>query len=74
MLKRFIGDQIKVQVNRAFVRDGQPHRLCGSSANLEALLIVQGKTLGQLLLMETLRMMMKKSVKTDMKPALCHLV
>lgn len=65
MLERLTGHKIKVQVNPAFVRDGELHRLCGSPAKLEALLATQGKTLRHPPLMETLRLMLDKSTETD---------
>jgi GDP-6-deoxy-D-talose 4-dehydrogenase len=58
MLARITGHQIKVEVNPAFVRASEVHRLCGSPAKLQALLSRRGGTLNNPPLEDTLRRML----------------
>jgi nucleoside-diphosphate-sugar epimerase len=57
-LTRITGHQIQVEVNPAFVRASEVHRLCGSPAKLRALLTRHGCTLDNPPLEETLRRML----------------
>lgn len=57
-LTRITGHQIQVEVNPAFVRANEVHRLCGSPAKLQALLARHGCTLDNLPLEDTLRRML----------------
>jgi GDP-6-deoxy-D-talose 4-dehydrogenase len=58
MLARITGHEIKVEVNPAFVRTNEVHRLCGSPAKLQALLTRHGCTLNNPPLEDTLRRML----------------
>ena len=57
-LTRIMGHQIQVQVNPAFVRASEVHRLCGSPAKLQALLARHGCRLDNPPLEDTLRRML----------------
>ncbi|UUZ66968.1 GDP-mannose 4,6-dehydratase [Polaromonas sp. P2-4] len=57
-LTRITGHQILVEVNPAFVRANEVHRLCGSPAKLQALLARHGCTLDNPPLEDTLRRML----------------
>lgn len=57
-LTRITGHPIKVEVNPAFVRANELHRLCGSPAKLQARLAVQGAHLHNPALEDTLRRML----------------
>lgn len=57
-LARITGHQIKVEVNPAFVRANEVHRLCGSPDKLQALLTRHGSTLDHPLLEDTLLRML----------------
>ncbi len=57
-LTRITGHHIDVEVNPAFVRANEVHRLCGSPAKLQALLAQHGCTLDNPPLEETLRRML----------------
>lgn len=57
-LTRITGHQIEVEVNPAFVRANEVHRLCGSPAKLQALLARHGGTLDNPPLEDTLRRML----------------
>lgn len=52
------GHSIKVEVNPAFVRTNEVHRLCGSPAKLQSLLASHGATLATPSLEDTLRRML----------------
>lgn len=60
-LKRLTGHEIQVEVNPAFVRAGEVHRLCGSPAKLQSLLARQGCVLNTQPLEGTLRRMLVAS-------------
>ncbi|MDP3798965.1 MAG: GDP-mannose 4,6-dehydratase [Polaromonas sp.] len=57
-LTRITGHQIQVEVNPAFVRANEVHRLCGSPAKLQALLARKGCMLDNPPLEDTLRRML----------------
>ena len=57
-LTRITGHEIQVEVNPSFVRANEVHRLCGSSAKLQALLTQHGCTLYNPPLENTLRRML----------------
>ena len=57
-LTRITGHQIQVEVNPAFVRANEVHRLCGNPAKLQALLARHGCTLDNPPLEYTLRRML----------------
>lgn len=57
-LTRITGHQIRVEVNPAFVRANEVHRLCGSPAKLQALLARKGCMLDNPPLEDTLRRML----------------
>ena len=57
-LTRITGHHIKVEVNPAFVRANEVHRLCGSPAKLQALLAAHGAKLHNPPLEDTLRRML----------------
>jgi nucleoside-diphosphate-sugar epimerase len=57
-LKRITGHEIQVEVNPAFVRANEVHRLCGNPAKLQALLTHNGYTLDNPSLEVTLRCML----------------
>ena len=57
-LTRITGHHIEVEVNPAFVRANEVHRLCGSPAKLQALLARHGCTLDNPPLEDTLRRML----------------
>ena len=57
-LTRITGHHIKVEVNPAFVRANEVHRLCGSPAKLQALLAAHGAKLDNPPLEDTLRRML----------------
>ena len=57
-LTRITGHQIQVEVNPAFVRANEVHRLCGSPAKLQALLARHGCMLDNPPLEDTLRRML----------------
>lgn len=57
-LARLTGHQIAVQVNTAFVRANEVHRLCGSPAKLQALLAAHSEVLFNPTLDDTLRSML----------------
>lgn len=57
-LTRITGHQIQVEVNPAFVRANEVHRLCGNPAKLQALLARHGCTLDNPPLEDTLRRML----------------
>lgn len=57
-LTRITGHSIKVEVNPAFVRVNEVHRLCGSPAKLQSLLATRGATLENPSLEDTLRRML----------------
>ena len=57
-LTRITGHQIRVEVNPAFVRANEVHRLCGSPAKLQALLAAHGAKLHNPPLEVTLRRML----------------
>lgn len=57
-LARITGHTIKVEVNPAFVRANELHRLCGNPAKLQARLAAQGGQLHNPPLQETLRRML----------------
>lgn len=57
-LTRITGHQMQVEVNPAFVRTNEVHRLCGSPAKLQALLKTHGATLTNPPLEDTLRRML----------------
>jgi nucleoside-diphosphate-sugar epimerase len=58
LLTRITGHQIKVEVNPAFVRANEVHRLCGSPARLQALLARTGGALDNPTLEATLQRML----------------
>ena len=58
LLTHITGHPIKVEVNSAFVRANEVHRLCGSPAKLQALLASKGGTLVNPTLESTLRQML----------------
>lgn len=58
ILTRLTGHQIEVQVNPAFVRANEVHRLCGSPAKLQQLLRTQGVQRVQPELEQTLQSML----------------
>lgn len=53
-LTRMTGHQMQVEVNPAFVRGNEVHRLCGNPTKIQTLLAKQDFRLGNLLLEETL--------------------
>ncbi len=57
-LARITGHAMKVEVNPAFVRANEVHRLCGNPAKLQALLTRQGCALHNPLLEDTLQRML----------------
>lgn len=57
-LTRITGHSIEVEVNPAFVRANEVHRLCGNPAKLQALLSAHGATLVNPPLEDTLRRML----------------
>ena len=57
-LTRITSHPIEVEVNPAFVRANEVHRLCGSPAKLQALLTRHGCNLDNPLLEDTLRRML----------------
>ena len=58
LLTRITGHRINVEVNPAFVRANEVHRLCGSPAKLQALLASKGGTLVNPTLEATLQRML----------------
>jgi len=58
-LTRITGHQIAVEVNPAFVRANEVHRLCGNPAKLDAALAAHGSALARPVLAETLQNMLQ---------------
>lgn len=64
-LTHITGYQIEVEVNPAFVRSNEVHRLCGSPAKLQALLARNGCSLDNPPLEDTLRRMLAAADATN---------